>query len=232
MVGQDLTEYFNYLTTGYMPKRNYKKLLVSPSDMKRALLRKIQREVDLHRKEDPGLIRIKTNAMHDPDIIKALYRAGMAGVPVELVVRDTCCLRPGVPGISESIRVISIVDRFLEHARLFYFRNGGNEEYFIGSADTMKRNLEHRVEVVTPVESPALRQQLRHILDIQWNDRRGAWDMQPDGSYVQRQPTGEHDCLSSQQQLIHIASKRQKAAKVLKRLKSGGKSRKEFWQAY
>src|SRR5271156_2908971 len=112
------------------------------------------------------------NALEDVDITRALYRASQAGVKVELIVRDTCRLRPGIQGLSETVRVVSIVGRFLEHGRIYYFRNGGAEEYFIGSADCMKRNLESRVEVVVPVEDPALREQLRHILDLQLNDQR------------------------------------------------------------
>lgn len=231
-VGQDVTEYFNYLTTGYSPKRNYKKILVSPADMKRELLRKIQREIDYRVAGKKTMIRIKTNAMQDPDIIAALYRASISGVRIELVVRDTCCLRPGIKGISENIRVISIVGRFLEHARLYYFYNGGEVEYFVGSADCMSRNLESRVETLVPVDSPRLIKELDHIMELQLNDRRSAWEMHSDGSYHQYQP-GEGDPPNgSQDQLMEIAGKRQKSAALLKRLKSGGKSKKEFWQAY
>jgi polyphosphate kinase len=228
VIGEDLTELFNYLTTGYVPKRNYHKLLPAPKVLKPALLDKIEREIAAHSADSPGLIQFKMNALEDADMTRALYRASMAGVRVDLIVRDTCRLRPGIPGLSDNVRVISIVGRFLEHTRIFYFRNGGkDEEYFIGSADCMQRNLESRVEVVTPVEWPSLRAELRQILDTQLNDRRTAWDMQADGSYVQRQPTGDQDARSSQEILIDMASQRQRdAARLKKRKRQGVSSRR------
>jgi polyphosphate kinase len=153
VIGEDLTELFNYLTTGYVPKRNYRKLLPAPKVLKPALLKRIERETQKHSAKSPGLIQFKMNALEDKDVTQALYRAAQAGVQVDLIVRDTCRLRPGIPGLSDNARVIGIVGRFLEHTRIFYFRNGGDEEYFIGSADCMKRNLESRVEVVTPVDN-------------------------------------------------------------------------------
>ena len=138
LIGQDLTELFNYLTTGVKPKRKYTKILPSPKHLKPALLSKIQREVDKHTSEQPGRIQIKTNALEDVDVTEALYAAAGAGVRVDLIVRDSCRLRPGVPGVSESASVLSVVGRFLEHSRVYYFQNGGDEEYFIGSADCMK----------------------------------------------------------------------------------------------
>jgi polyphosphate kinase len=128
-------------------------------------------------------------------------------VRVELIVRDTCRLRPGIPGLSDNISVISIVGRFLEHTRVYFFRNGGEEEYYIGSADCMKRNLEHRVETLVPVDDPDLRQQLREMLEIQLYDHRSAWDMQPDGSYVQRQPRKEKEQRGSHDRLIRATAK-------------------------
>jgi polyphosphate kinase len=159
------------------------------------------------------------NALEDAEIARALYEAARAGVVVDLIVRDSCRVRPGVPGLSETIRVISIVGRFLEHARIYYFRNGGEEEYYIGSADAMKRNLEYRVEVLAPVESPPLRAELKALLDVQWNDRRSAWEMRADGSYVQRQPQGKrHDTSpGSQETLIRLAEKRLKDATRLRK---------------
>ena len=156
ILGEDLTELFNYLTTGCVPKRDYRKLLPAPKLLKPSLLAKIEREILSHSSESPGLIQFKMNALEDVDITAALYRAAQAGVKVDLIVRDTCRLRPGIPGLSDTVRVISIVGCFLEHSRIFYFRNNGDEEYFIGSADGMKRNLESRVEVVTPVEGEDL----------------------------------------------------------------------------
>jgi len=207
-IGEDLTELFNYLTTGFGPKRNYRALLPAPKVLKSALLDKIERETGNHSAKSPGLIQFKMNALEDADVTAALYRASQAGVQVDLIVRDTCRLRPGIPGLSDNVRVISTVGRFLEHARIFYFRNGGEEEYFIGSADCMKRNLESRVEVVAPVEKPALREALRKILEVQLNDRRSAWEMQSDGTYLQRRPEKGQNASSAQEILIELADKR------------------------
>jgi len=226
ILGEDLTELFNYLTTGYVPKRHYRKLLPAPKVLKPALLAKIEREIGHAKAGKPARIQFKMNALEDKNITSALYRASQAGVRVDLIVRDTCRLRPGIPGVSENVQVISIVGRFLEHTRIFYFLNNGNEEYFIGSADCMKRNLESRVEVVAPVEAPELRLELRQVLDAQLNDRCGAWDMQPDGSYIQRMPGEGDDPRSSQQVLIDLAERRQKEALRLKKRKPKGIARR------
>jgi polyphosphate kinase len=210
-LGRDATELFNFLTTGYTPERKYRKLLPSPRMLKNALLSKIERERKLHTPEKPGRIQFKMNALEDVDVVRALYGASRDGVQVDLIVRDTCRFRPGLPGLSESARVVSIVGRFLEHTRIYYFQNGGDEEYFIGSADCMKRNLESRVEVVVPVEAPALRKELRSILDTQLQDQRNAWDMAPDGTYTQRKPQAEGE-VGSQERLIKAAEKRFKDA--------------------
>jgi polyphosphate kinase len=188
-IAQDATELFNYLTTGYGPRRGYHKLLPGPAWLKSALLERIDRERAYGTR---GVIQFKMNALEDGEITRALYEAARAGVRIDLLVRDTCRLRPGLPGLSESVKVVSVVGRFLEHGRIYYFRNGGAEEYFIGSADTMKRNLESRVEVLVPVEDALSRQTLRAILDLQLEPNRNAWRMQPDGSYI-RTPTDVHD---------------------------------------
>ncbi len=220
-IGHDATELFNYLTTGYTPNRRFRKLLPAPKLLKKSLLAKIDREIELHAEGKPGLIQFKMNALEDTDVARALYRAGLAGVKVNLIIRDTCRVRAGVPGLSDNITVQSVVGRFLEHARIYYFRNGGAEEYLIGSADCMKRNLEHRVEVVTPVEDPAHRETLRGILDTQLNDRRTAWDMQPDGTYVQRRPA-ESDAKGTQEQLIDQAEKRHRDARAVRKRRAEG----------
>ncbi len=207
-LGRDATELFNYLTTGYTPERYYRKLLPAPKVLKAALLARIERERSLHSEERPGLIQFKMNALEDADITRALYEASKDGVRVDMIVRDTCRFRPGIPGLSESARVISIVGRFLEHTRIYYFQNGGDEEYFIGSADCMKRNLESRVEVVTPVESESLRAELREMLDSQLGDYRNGWEMQSDGSYLKRMPRNEAEQIGSQQHMIDRASQR------------------------
>ena len=220
IIGQDITELFNYLTTGSTPKRHYQKILPAPKISKRALLSRIEREIEGHSPENPGLIQFKMNALEDVDVVNALYRASQAGVKIDLLVRDTCRLRPGIKGLSETVRVISIIGRFLEHARIYYFRNGGNEEYFIGSADIMKRNLESRVEVLSPVEAPELRRDLRAMLDIQLADQRSAWDMQSDGSYVQRRPQAPEQEKGSHQLLIELAEKRNKDVTRIRKRKA------------
>ena len=205
---QDVTELFNYLTTGFTAKRSYTKLVPAPRFLKKALLTRIEREIALHGEKNGGAIQFKMNALDDGDIVKALYRASMAGVRIDLLVRDTCRLRPGVKGLSENIRVFSIIGRFLEHARIYYFRNNGAEEYFISSADAMKRNLEARVEILCPVESPELTRELRILLDTQIADQRSAWDMQADGTYIQRVPDDKSSHEGSHCMLIARAEKR------------------------
>ncbi len=207
-LGNDVTELFNYLTTGFKPRRKYKRLLTAPRLLKQALLTKIEREIVLHCESGGGLIQFKINALEDGDIVKALYRASQAGVVINLIVRDTCRLRPGVAGLSETVRVISVVGRFLEHSRIYHFRNGGADEYFFSSADAMKRNLEARVEVLCPVEAPELAREIQTILDVHLHDTRSAWDMQQDGSYVQRTPKEDDAVGGSHSQLIELAEKR------------------------
>ncbi len=219
-VGCDATELFNYLTTGFTPKRDYKKLLPAPKILKKALIDKIEREISCHSKNNPGLIRFKMNALEDADIVEALYRAAQAGVKIELLVRDSCRIRPGIPNLSENIRVISIVGRFLEHARIYYFHNGGNEEFFIGSADAMKRNLEYRVEALVPVETDLLRERLREFMELQLNDKVGAWELQTDGSYLPVNPNPRKGASSCQDKLIKLAEKRQHAVQRLRKRKS------------
>lgn len=207
-IGRDLTELFNFLTTGMNPRRRYFKLLQAPHRLKKVLLEKIRREADLHKIHGGGHLLFKMNALEDPDIVMALYSASWAGVRIELIVRDSCRLRPGVPGLSETVSVVSVVGRFVEHSRIYYFRNGGSEEYFIGSADAMKRNLETRVEILCPVESPDAIRELRSIIDIYTGDKRSAWDMQPDGSYIQRIPSDPDVAVGSHCQLMEHAEKR------------------------
>ena len=209
-IGQDLTELFNYLT-GYSPPPSYRKILAAPYNLKRGIIDKINREIEHQRRDGSGLIQMKMNALEDVEITRALYRATRAGVRVDLIIRDTCRFRPGLPGISDKARVISIVGRFLEHGRIMYFRNGGDEEYYIGSADMMGRNLDSRVEVHAPVENPELRQELRLILDVQFADKRSAWDMDSDGHYTQRTPT-EENAKGAQETLMAVAEKRLAAA--------------------
>ena len=187
----DLVSLFHFLT-GYSLKRNYQKLLVSPVSMRTRFLEMIEREIAHQRAGRPARIIAKVNQLEDPAICEALCAASGAGVPIDLIVRGFCCLRPGVPGYSENIRIISIIGRFLEHSRIFHFASGADDplegEFYIGSADWMHRNLSARVEAIAPVEPRRLRERLWEILQVNLQDQRQAWDMQPDGSYIQRTP--------------------------------------------
>ena len=215
-IGQDLTELFNYLTTGYKPRRKYQKVLVAPKMLKAGLLERVEREIAHVAAGGKGLIQWKVNAVEDVDVVKALYRASQAGVQIDLIVRDTCRLRPGLPGISDTIHVQSIVGRFLEHARVYYFHNAGKPEYYLGSADVMQRNLERRVEVLFPIDDARLQHELRVFLDTQLGDQRGAWDMQSDGSYVQRRgPNAKH----AQQLVVERTERRLREATRLRKRK-------------
>ena len=185
----DLGELFNYLTTGCAPVRPYQQLLTAPLYIKKGLLSKIAREARNANDGKKSLIRLKANALEDKDIVSALYQASQAGVKIELLIRDICRLRPGVKNMSDNVSVTSIVGRFLEHSRIYHFHNGGDDEYFIGSADLMSRNLERRVEVLIPVNDSVSKMELDWILNTQFNDQRCGWDMLPDGKYQQRQPS-------------------------------------------
>jgi polyphosphate kinase len=161
----------------------------------------IEQEIQHARNGNGGQIIAKMNSLVDADMIRLLYKASQAGVRIDLIIRGICCLRPGIPGVSENIRVISVIGRYLEHARIFYFENHGKEKIYIGSADWMTRNLNRRVEAVVPIEDPKLQRELRMILDIQLQDNRHAWDMHPDGQYVQRRPS-EGEAERSSQSLL------------------------------
>lgn len=228
---EDLTELFNFLTTGYAPARKYQKILPSPNILKKTLLKKIAREIEVHRPDNPGLIQFKCNALEDKDIAKALYQASQAGVRVDLIIRDTCRLRPGIAGLSDNISVLSVVGRFLEHARIYYFKNGGTDEYFIGSADLMKRNLEARVEVVTPIEDKALQKKLREIIDVQLTNKCCTWEMKADGTYLKRHPQEKDDQRSVQEIMITLAKNRLTSSPLAKKnryktLKKGSRKKK------
>ena len=203
-LGDDLGQLFNYLTTGQPGNRQYLKLLLAPSSMKTALLEKIEREIDFAGKTGYGLIQLKLNALEDAQICQALYRASIAGVRVDLLVRDTCRIRPGIPGLSENIRVVSIVGNFLEHSRIYHFGGGNTAEYYIGSADCMRRKLENRVEVLVPIQERSHQLELQEILDLQLQDQRDAWDMASDGSYRQRVPSAEAGSGTGSQETLAI----------------------------
>jgi polyphosphate kinase len=197
-LGADATEFFNYLT-GYSRQVDYRKLLVAPVNLREKVTELIERETANARAGRSARIIAKLNRLADANVIQALYEASAAGVQVDLVVRGICMLRPGVPGLSENIRVRSIVGRFLEHSRVLYFDNDGNEEIYIGSADWMPRNLNRRVEVVCPVKDPRLKRYLRdEVLNAYLRDNANARELQPDGSYERVQINGDEDRFDSQ----------------------------------
>jgi polyphosphate kinase len=189
-IGADVSDLFNSLT-GISRQRLYRKLLVAPANMKERFLELIDRESQHARAGRRARIVAKMNALVDPDVIDALYHASQAGVEIDLIVRGICCLRPGLAGVSERIRVMSIIGRFLEHSRIWHFLNGGQDELYIGSADWMPRNFLRRVEAVVPVETPALQDRLRSLLAACLEDNRQAWDLGADGRWIQRRPQGE-----------------------------------------
>jgi polyphosphate kinase len=210
VLAQDVAQLFNMLT-GLVYKPQFRKLLVAPITMRQRFLEMIAREVEHQQAGRGGRIIAKMNALDDKQIIDALYDASAAGVEIDLIVRGICRLSPGVPGRSETIRVISIVGRYLEHARIFCFGNGGSggkPEYYLGSADWMTRNLDARVEAAVPVEEPRLQEEVQAILDLQLADNCKAWDMQPDGTYLQRQPAPGEEPRSSQDLLMQRALER------------------------
>jgi len=210
-ITEDLTELFHYLT-GRSLKSEYRKLLVAPVNMRKRFLEMIERETQIAKRGEPARIVAKMNSLADDKIAHALYAASQAGVEIDLIIRGVCTLRPGLPGTSDRIRVMSVIGRFLEHSRIFYFQNGAKDpldgEFYIGSADWMYRNLEGRVEAVVAIEDPVLREKLWAILMIMLKDRRQGWDMQPDGSYVQRTPEDPEKQVGTQQTLMDIARPR------------------------
>ncbi|HEU4511019.1 MAG TPA: polyphosphate kinase 1 [Pyrinomonadaceae bacterium] len=190
-IGRDATELFNYLT-GFSEQTDYRKLMVAPIDLRQKLNALFDREVEHKRAGKPARIIAKFNRLADLQIIEKLYEVSQAGVQVDLIVRGICMLRPGIPGLSENIRVRSVVGRFLEHSRVFWFSNGGDDEVYIGSADWMSRNLKHRIEVVTPVTTPKLKRYLRDVLlDAYLSDNTKARELQPDGRYMPIDRGGE-----------------------------------------
>ncbi|MDJ0573602.1 MAG: polyphosphate kinase 1 [Xenococcaceae cyanobacterium MO_234.B1] len=203
-LGADLSELFNFLT-GYSQQQTYRKLLIAPVNLRESLLAMIRREIEHSHQGRSGKIIAKMNALVDPEIIAALYEASQAGVQIDLVIRGICCLRPGLSGVSENIRVISIVGRYLEHSRIFYFQNDGESEIYLGSADWMPRNLDRRVEGITPVEEPSLVNKLKEILEILLQDNRYAWELQADGTYIQRHPQADESERSAQNIFMDMA---------------------------
>jgi polyphosphate kinase len=201
-MGADATDLFNYLT-GYSSKKEYQKLLVAPINLRSRMEALIKREIEVREKGGQGHLIFKVNSMVDKKMIQLLYKASQAGVKIDLFVRGICCLRPGIPGASENIQVTSIVGRFLEHSRIYYFRNGGNEEIYLGSADLMPRNIDRRVEVLFPVQDKLMiRQIIENILSYYYRDNTKARKMMPDGSYVRVKPQNDDESLSIQNWFI------------------------------
>ena len=200
-IAVDATHFFNVLT-GYSRKNETKELLVAPVNLRQHLEEMILREIELQEKGERGHLIFKMNALEDPQMIRLLYRASQAGVKVDLLVRGLCCLRPSVRAVSDNIRVISIVGRFLEHSRVYYFRNGGAEEIYLGSADLMRRNLSHRVEILFPVTTSKLLARLKGVLSIQLADGKKSHHLATDGLYARSTNREEPDAVDSQLQLL------------------------------
>jgi polyphosphate kinase len=203
-LGADLTDLFNFLT-GYSRQKSYRKLLVAPVNMRDRMIAMINREAEHCSNGGSGRIVAKMNSLVDPQIIETLYKASQAGVKIDLIIRGMCCLRPGIEGVSENINVISIIGRFLEHSRIFYFHNGAEEEIYIGSADWMTRNLSRRVEAITPIDDPKIAKELQEILGVMLSDNRQAWELQSDGSYIQRHCEKTEHEQSSQKTFMKMA---------------------------
>jgi len=201
-IGEELEELFNMLVSGKQ-KKEFKHLLVAPRTLKHEILKRIDREIDIHRKTSNGYIAFKLNNLEEKEVIQALYRASMEGVKIDLNVRGLCCLRPGIKGVSENISVISIVGRFLEHARIYYFQNGGKGEMLLGSSDLMFRNLNERVEVLLSLPDPEIRRAiLEHILKIHLKDTVKARKLLSDGTYELVRPREGEEIINSQSWLI------------------------------
>ena len=201
---EDVAAVFNELTGATRPE-SYNKMLVAPETMRHRFIELIRREAEHARAGRPCGIQAKMNQLQERHIITELYRASAAGVPIRLNVRGLCCLRPGVPGLSENIEVFGVISRFLEHSRIYRFVNGGEPELYIGSADWMKRNLYRRVETIAPVSAPDIRDQLTRILEVYERDNCTVWDARPDGTYVRRRPAPGEEPWPSQETFIRLA---------------------------
>ena len=196
-IGEDATAVFNMLS-GYSEPLGWNKLSLAPLWLRGKFLRLIQRETRNAKNGKPARIIVKMNSLCDKEIIANLYEASCAGVKIDMIVRGICCLKAGVPGLSENITVCSIIGNFLEHSRIFFFENSGDQKLFIGSADWMPRNLDRRVEILFPVEDEKLKERLLHILDVQLNDNVKAHFLQPDGTYAKKDKRGKTLVISQE----------------------------------
>ena len=206
-IGADVADMFNYLT-GFGRPLHYRKVLIAPNQLRDGILSQIELTIASHSHQSPGRIAMKMNALVDGRCIRALYEASQAGVQVDLNVRGICCLRPGVPGVSENIRVVSIVGRLLEHSRVFCFERNGEHTIYIGSADLMPRNLDHRVELATPIESPPLRAELLDTLERAFADNQNSWELDAEGAWTRRSPGPGETPRSMQLELAELHSRR------------------------
>ena len=205
-VAEDVADLFNHLT-GFARPPMYRRALVAPADLRDGVIREIERAIAGHSAASPSRVVIKLNSIIDGPVIQAVYRASQAGVPVDLIVRGIAGLRPGIPGISDNVRVISIVGRFLEHARIFAFTVGGETNYWIGSADMMARNLDNRVELVGPIDDPQACAEIQGILDVQLADTALAWELGADGGWRRVAPAPGEPALNSQDALMELAAR-------------------------
>ncbi|MFI9721310.1 RNA degradosome polyphosphate kinase [Streptomyces sp. NPDC052396] len=212
-VGADLSDLFNRLS-GYSRRETYRRLLVAPRSLRDGLITRIGREVEHHREGRPASIRIKVNSMVDEAVIDALYRASQAGVPVDIWVRGICALRPGVPGLSENIRVRSVLGRFLEHSRVFAFANGGEPEVWLGSADMMHRNLDRRIETLVRVTHPTHRASLNRLLELGMSDRTASWHLGPDGEWTRQASDADGQPLRNVQEMLIDARRRRRGPAI------------------
>ncbi|MDR2390116.1 MAG: polyphosphate kinase 1 [Planctomycetota bacterium] len=195
--GSDISSFFNVIT-GYSLPPAWNHIEMAPTGLRTRIIAMIRREAEKQTPGNPGRIRAKMNSLNDPEIIRELYRAGQAGVRIDLLVRGICRLRPGVPGLSENISVRSVVDRFLEHPRIFHYRNGGDEEVYLSSADWMERNMDRRLELLFPVNDPPCREEALAALEAGFSDNVSAWELTPDGTYVRRRPASREPLIRSQ----------------------------------
>ena len=206
-LGMDSIQIFNYLT-GSSTFNEWRELSVAPHHLAQKTIDLIDRETKNHTKDNPGLIIAKFNSLAQRDVIKALYRASMKGVKVKLIVRGICCLRPGIKGISDNIEVRSVIGRFLEHTRVFYFKNSGKHEYYISSADWMTRNLHKRVETMIPIHSTKIKNQLGRVLDYYWKDNTKSWILNFNGSYSKISPKKGEKKFNAQKFLLSIFNRK------------------------
>jgi polyphosphate kinase len=200
-LAEDASDLFNYLT-GYSEQEEYHELLVAPLALREGIVRLIEEQAEKAQRGEPARITCKMNSLTDPRVIESLYEASQAGVRIDLNIRGICCLRPGLEGISENIRVVSLVGRFLEHARVFAFGQGEEEEIYLGSADLMQRNFDRRVEQLFPLREKRHREKIRRLLELQLADTANAWELKPDGSFERLHSKEGEEPLDSQAVLL------------------------------